>query len=62
MTVLKLAFIKLLRVLRCPKLKRLCHRKFLSGGNTGKTMEIRIFKIRPENCMVAMATYMGADW
>ena len=60
-TVLILALIKLLRILWCSKLGRLSHRKFLSGGNTWKTMEIRVFKIKPKSFMVAMATYTRAD-
>ena len=55
-TVLILPMIKLLRVLWCPKHTRLSHRKFLSGGNTWKTMAIRVFKNKPKSCMVAIAT------
>ena len=61
-TVLLLAMIKLLRVLGCPKHRRLSYRKCLSGGNTWKTMAIRVFKNKPKSCMVAMATYMRANW
>ena len=61
-TVLILALIKLLRVLWCPKQRRLSRRKFLSGGNTWKTIVIQVFKIKPKSCMVAIATYMKADW
>ena len=59
MTVLTLALIKLFRVLGCQIHRRLSHRKFLLGGNTGKTKEIQLFKIKPKSRMVAMATYMG---
>ena len=61
-TVLILAMIELLKVLWCPKHRRLSHTKFLSGGNTWKTMEIQVFIIKPKSCMVAMATYKRADW
>ena len=43
-TVLMLALIKLLRVWWCQRHGRLFHRKFLSGGNTWKTMMIWVFK------------------
>ena len=43
-TLLILASIKLLKVLWCPKPRRSSNRRFLSGGNTWKTMEIRVFK------------------
>ena len=49
-------------VLWYPKHRRSSHRKFLSGGNTWKTKEIWVFEIKPKSCMVAMATYMSADW
>ena len=54
--------IKLLRVLWCQKHRRLSHRKFLSGGNTRKTTATPVFKNKPTSCIVAMATYMRADW
>ena len=60
--LLMLASIKLLRVRWRPKHRRLSHRKFFSGGNTWKTMEIWVFKIMLKSCMVAMATYMRDDW
>ena len=62
MILLILASIKFFRVLSCPKHRQLSHRKSLCGGNTGKTMEIRVFKIKSKSCIVAMATYMKADW
>ena len=55
------ASIKLLRVLRCPKHRSLSHRKFLSGGNTWKTMKIWVFIIMLKSCTVGMATYMRVD-
>ena len=58
-TVLILATIKLLRVLWYQKHRRLSHRKFLSGGNTWKTMAIRVFKNKPKSCMVAMQHTWG---
>ena len=61
-TVLILAMIKLLRVLWFPKHGRLSDRKFLSGGNTWKTMATQVFKNKPKSCMVAMATSMRDDW
>ena len=61
LTLLILALIELLTVLWCQK-HRLSHRKFLSAGNTWKTMAIRVFKIKPKSCMVAIATYMTAEW
>ena len=61
-TVLLLALIEFIRVLWCPKHRKLSHRKFLSGGNTRETTEIRVFKNKSKNCEVAMATYVRADW
>ena len=57
-----ISLIQLLRVLWCPKHRRLFHRKFLSGRNTWKILEIWVFKSKPKSCMVAMATCMRADW
>ena len=42
------ASIKLLKVLWCPKHRRLSHRRFLWEGNTGKTREIRT-EVREKN-------------
>ena len=61
-TDLIFALIELIRLFWCPKHRNLSHRKFLSGGNTWKTIEIWVFKNKPKSCMVAMATYMSADW
>ena len=60
-TVLILAVIKLLRILGCPKHRKLFHRKFLSGGILEKQWRFEFSKIS-QKCMVAMATYMRADW
>ena len=47
-TVLILALIERPREIWCAKHRRLFHKKFLSPGNTWKTMENRIFKIKPK--------------
>ena len=56
----KISLIKLLGVLWCPKHRKLSRRKFLSSGNTWKTMEARVFNIMLKSYMVAMATLMRA--
>ena len=41
------------------KASKVIPQKFLSGGNTRKGMEIRLFKIMPKIGMVAIATDRG---